>query len=364
MGLVKTSAVLVALFAVGVQWLDQSDPKRRLKRADSAANPLLHAVPPYVTRPPARAGQVHSVPASHDRFSAGNKACASSPRYGFLRSGASTRCPPCGGAGARSPPSPDGVAAAAEGFRLKAVRHGPARRSCRRGARVPGRAAFRVAGNSRALCYASHFRAAASDPAPRRFRKAVADGVGDPHAPQRRDGAVSWSAPRRAAPVSARRAPVLALGALATLAVSNPALEFEKSTPPLSTPASRRAARARVILAAQPGHLRAPRRASLVPTSHSPREETLDGPGARAGRRGPVVPRARCARWATREIHAPAPAYLVAWARLRRVARSLTRRQRAASYGQYACRSGCPLHGRTLAMDAFSFRIYEQHSGR
>ena len=114
---------------------------------------------------------------------------------------------------------------------------------------------------------------------------------------------------------------MLALGALAALAVSNPALEVGKVDAGLLVDAGVAASRASAasILAAQPGHFRLHDfRGRSCPTGGAALapgvEHAQDGPGSlpwesRIG----GTPWARCARWATREIHAHAcPLYLVA----------------------------------------------------
>ena len=140
-----------------------------------------------------------------------------------------------------------------------------ARRSGNSGARVPGRAAAGVAARAAAsvLLHRAARRGGFLRPgAVGVFREGRGGRRRRPDAPQRRDtGAASrWSARRRRSALASglRAAPVLALGALAALAVSNPALEASKVDAGLLVDAGVAASRtsAASILAAQPGHFR------------------------------------------------------------------------------------------------------------
>ena len=114
-------------------------------------------------------------------------------------------------------------------------------------------------------------------PAPSAFSvKAVADGVGDLMRRNDATGRLSLvgAATAFCACLRPRAAPVLALGALAALAVSNPALEVGKVDAALLVNAGVAASRtsATSILAAQPGHFRLHDFSLVSAVVHSPQE--------------------------------------------------------------------------------------------
>ena len=268
MGLVKTSAVLVALFAVGVQWLDQSGQSDALA-GGFFAKPV-HAARLtrfYLQHAP---DKVHSVPDVLDRYSGREqelyrKLAAKyevSPQWrvdalSALRAALELAAHH---ASMTSPFAAEGIQ------RLKSESKGA--RAWRAGLVIAALAFLAVPppgsprARLRALCYIVPLVAAAFyGPAPSAFSvKAVADGVGDLMRRNDATGRLSLvgAATAFCACLRPRTAPVLALGALAALAVSNPALEASKVDAALLVDAGVAASRASAasILAAQPGHLR------------------------------------------------------------------------------------------------------------
>ena len=266
MGLVKTSAVLVALFAVGVQWLDQSGQSDALA-GGFFAKPV-HAARLtrfYLQHAP---DKVHSVPDVLDRYSGREqelyrKLAAKyevTPQWrvdalSALRAALELAAHQ---ASMTSPFAAEGIQ------RLKSESEGA--RAWRAGLVIAALAFLAVPppgsprARLRALCYIVPLVAAAFyGPAPSAFSvKAVADGVGDL---MRRNDAREGSPRRRGDGVlraSGRARPVLALGALAALAVSNPALEASKVDAALLVDAGVAASRdeRRVDPRGAAGHLR------------------------------------------------------------------------------------------------------------
>ena len=114
-------------------------------------------------------------------------------------------------------------------------------------------------------------------PAPSAFSvKAVLEGIGDLMRRNDATGRLSLvgAATAFCACLRPRAAPVLALGALAALAVSNPALEASKVDAALLVDAGVAASRtsATSILAAQPGHFRLHDFSLVSAVVHSPQE--------------------------------------------------------------------------------------------
>jgi len=325
MGLVKASAVLVALFAVGVQWLDQSGQSDALA-GGFFAKPV-HAARLtrfYLQHAP---DKVHSVPDVLDRYSGREqelyrKLAAKyevSPQWrvdalSALRAALELAAHQ---ASMTSPFAAEGIQ------RLKSESKGA--RAWRAGLVIAALAFLAVPppgsprARLRALCYIVPLVSAAFyGPAPSAFSvKAVLDGVGDLMRRNDATGRLSLvgAATAFGACLRPRAAPVLALGALAALAVSNPALEASKVDAALLVDAGVAASRASAasILAAQPGHFRLHDFSLVSAVVHSPQESWT----------GQVLAVGAAGRWYALgtmrtvgdmlEIHAHAcPLYLVA----------------------------------------------------
>jgi hypothetical protein len=326
MGLVKTSAVLVALFSVGVQWLDQSGQSDHIAGGVFAtpahaarltrfylqhAPDKVHSVPDVLGRYAGREDELYRKLAGKYRVSEQLRVDALSALRAALELLAHR-------ATLLSPFAADGIG------RLRSETKGArAWRTCIVIATLaflavppPGSPRARL----RTLCYIVPLVTAAfHGPAPSSFSiKAAIDGVADL---MRRNDATGrlclvGAATAFGACLRPRAAPVLALGAMAALAVSNPAIEVSNDVDAgllvaAGVAASRRAASS--ILAATPDQFRLHDFSLLSAVVHSPHESWT----------GQVLALGAAGRWyplgtvravgEMLEVHASAcPLYLVA----------------------------------------------------